>query len=62
MAGTDASDKDKTQGGPRGGEPSGGLLSGIGATTAGLTDEAIAAEAATDRDESEAEPGAEGRG
>lgn len=30
-----------------GGEPSGGLLSGAGATTAGLTDELIASEAAT---------------
>ena len=53
MAGTDANDKNKNEGEPGNsaegrGEPSGGLLSGIGATTAGLTDDAIAAEAATD--------------
>lgn len=32
-------------------EPSGGLLSGAGATTAGLTDELIAAEAAIGSDD-----------
>lgn len=72
MAGTDTSDKQKTEGEPLrglneaalagtrddqdpggtgdltgGGDPSGGLLSGMGATTAGLTDDLIASEAAS---------------